>query len=170
MRGHIFQMSQTTFQWPHFQHSSTNSFLRRKMYDTVLFTAGTIMLVSVGNQFTFTNQDNSHLAISSYRFTTYQTIENSTEKITVKDEPSKKNTGEKVGLTVLAVILFAALAYGLAALSCSIACSGNEGMAAIVGIGGGIGLIALLVIALRAIYNKSPDKKKQKVTTEKSDA
>jgi hypothetical protein len=165
-------LSMAAFSTSALLYSSTNSFIQRKIHDTILFTTGTIMLISVGNQYTFTNQDNSYLAIPSHRFTTnYSYIENSSEKIApVKDEPSKKSTGAKIGLTVLAVVLFAVLAYGLAALSCSIACSGNEGMAAIVGIGGGIGLIALLVISLKAIYRKAPNKKKQKIATEKSSA
>jgi hypothetical protein len=58
------------------------------------------------------------------------------------------DNGSKVALTILVVVIFVFAVFGLAALSCSIACSGAEGLAYIVfflGLGGLIfGLVKLL--------------------------
>ena len=68
-------------------------------------------------------------------------------------------TGEQVIFTIL-TILAALLLLGLvAALSCSLSCSGAEGAAALVAILG-VGLVVFLtIIALKAIFKEKSPKK-----------
>jgi hypothetical protein len=67
--------------------------------------------------------------------------------------------GNQVLLTILSVIVALGLIYLVAALACSLSCSGSDAAAVIVGIGGLALVILLLVVALRAIHGK---KKKPK--------
>ena len=69
------------------------------------------------------------------------------------------DTGAKIALTLLAVVVFVGLAYLLGALSCSIACSGAEGGAYVVFFLGLGGLIFGLVKVLKLIH-KGPKKKR----------
>ena len=67
--------------------------------------------------------------------------------------------GGKVALIILSVIVALGLLYLVAALACNISCSGSEGGAIILAVGGTALVIFLLVITLRAILGK---KKKPK--------
>jgi uncharacterized membrane protein len=71
------------------------------------------------------------------------------------------STGSKIVLIILSAVVAAALLYLVAALSCTLSCSGSDGAALLVGIGGLALVIFLLVIAIRAINGKK-GKKKQK--------
>ena len=71
-----------------------------------------------------------------------------------KGEYREKSTGAKVAL-ILLTLFCATIAFTfIASAACSLSCSGNEGLAAVVGIGGTIGIIVLTVIAIRAILKK----------------
>lgn len=59
--------------------------------------------------------------------------------------------GDKGGLIVLSVLVALGLLTLIGALSCSIYCSGSEGAAILVGIGGSALVILLLVITIKAI-------------------
>jgi membrane protein implicated in regulation of membrane protease activity len=74
--------------------------------------------------------------------------------------------GGKVALIILCVLLALVLAYGVAALSCSLSCSGAEGAAVVVAILGAAGIIFLTIALIRAILKKS---KKSKSKEAKSD-
>ena len=69
--------------------------------------------------------------------------------------------GGKVGLIILCALLALALTYGLAALTCSLTCSGSEGAAVVVGILGLAGIVLLTLFLVRAIVRK-PKKEKAK--------
>ena len=71
------------------------------------------------------------------------------------------SNGEKALLVILSVLVAAGLLYLVAALSCSLSCSGSDAAAVLVGLGGIALVIFLLIIAFRAIYGRK--KKKEKV-------
>jgi hypothetical protein len=150
----------------------TKLYLQRKIYDAVLFTSGAAMMMYIGNQSAVqqqnpANQNPIYSFIGNNQGTSSYVKENiSIPKITPQDPPAKKSTGAKIALTVLAIVVFAALGYGLAALSCSIACSGNEALAAVVGIGGGIGLILLFIATIKSIFGKGKKNKLNPKSTE----
>jgi hypothetical protein len=75
----------------------------------------------------------------------------------IKDIKRDKTTSEggKVGLIILCVLLALVLAYGVAALSCSLSCSGSEGAAVIVAVLGFAGIILLTFFVIRSIVRKS---------------
>lgn len=78
----------------------------------------------------------------------------------------KRSTG-RVALVVLSILVAGALLILIAGLSCNLSCSGNEGAAALVLILGTFGVIALLVVAIRAInkkYRRGADEKAQEAT------
>ena len=65
----------------------------------------------------------------------------------------------KVLLSLLLLVGAFLVAYGVAILACSIACSGQEAMAALVAAVGGTGIIVGLIFAFKAIwYDKENDK------------
>ena len=64
------------------------------------------------------------------------------------------STGGQVALIILCVLLALILAYGVAALACSLSCSGAEGAAVIVAIFGLAGIILLTVFLIRRILRK----------------
>jgi hypothetical protein len=78
------------------------------------------------------------------------------KEIKKANDPSK---GEKVLLVILSILVALGLLYLIAALSCSIACSGSEAIALLVAIGGTVGVIFLLIFVIRAIYGKKRKKK-----------
>jgi uncharacterized membrane protein YhdT len=59
----------------------------------------------------------------------------------------------KVLLTILTIVGFCAAAYGIAAASCGLACSGLNALAVLVAVVGGALAIGLAYLALKAIYN-----------------
>ena len=65
------------------------------------------------------------------------------------------SNGEKTLLIILSVLVAAGLIYAIAALSCSLSCSGSDAAAVLVGIGGTALVIILLLVALRAINGKN---------------
>lgn len=70
--------------------------------------------------------------------------------------------GGKVGLIILCILLAVILAYGVAALSCSLSCSGSEGAATVVAILGLAGIVLLTIFVIRSILRKSKKEKKPK--------
>ena len=70
------------------------------------------------------------------------------------------SNGEKALLVILSVLVAAGLLYLVAALSCSLSCSGSDAAAVLVGVGGIALVIFLLIIAFRAIYGRKKKKKK----------
>lgn len=79
---------------------------------------------------------------------------------------SELSKGEKVALTILAVLVALGLLYLVAALACNLSCSGSDAAAVIVGLGGGVLVILLLVVVLRAIYNR----KRRKIRKQEKEA
>ncbi len=71
----------------------------------------------------------------------------------------EKSNGSKTALMILLILGILVVDYGLVALSCSIACNGMEAVAAIILVGGVVGLSALISLALRHIF---PDMAKKK--------
>lgn len=75
--------------------------------------------------------------------------------------------GGKVGLIILCVLLALILAYGVAALSCSLSCSGSEGAAVVVAVLGLAGIALLTFFLIRSIVRKSRKEKEKEVKEEK---
>ncbi len=74
-----------------------------------------------------------------------------------KKHKKEGDTAGKVALVILTILLGLVLLYGLVLLSCSISCSGNEGLAIVVLIGGLAGIIVGTVFAIRAILRRMGD-------------
>ena len=73
----------------------------------------------------------------------------------VKKAPELSGAG-RTFLTILFVLLAVGVELGVLSLSCSLSCSGSEGAALIVGIGGTALVIFLAAIAIRSLYKKKP--------------
>jgi membrane protein implicated in regulation of membrane protease activity len=71
--------------------------------------------------------------------------------------------GGKVALIILCVLLALVLAYGVAALSCSLSCSGAEGAAVVVAILGAAGIVFLTIVLIRGILRKSKKSRPKEV-------
>ena len=79
---------------------------------------------------------------------------------TIKHDKDTSKGDKTLLLITLSVIIALALLYGLAALSCSISCSGSEALAIIVAIGGTFLIIFFLISIIKRITNP-PEKKKK---------
>jgi hypothetical protein len=146
-----------------------HTYLRQKTHDLALFLSGFMLIVNVGNHYSELNpsfasllgtrnfkQQQEHVSSNNIQVPNqlvfYKSENQSQDGSSVVQ---KKELGDwaKFFLTILAIAVACGLGYGLAVLSCSIACSGSQGLAALVGIGGLIGIIALLFWALRSIFS-----------------
>lgn len=67
--------------------------------------------------------------------------------------------GEKTMLMILSVLVAVGLLVLVGAASCNLSCSGSEGAAVLVGVGGTVAIIILLIIVIKAIYGKKKKKK-----------
>ena len=89
---------------------------------------------------------------------------NADPKITVSPTPKpnshekyiKRDTGSgtKTLLTILSLILIVGLAFGVIAITCALSCEGYVIAAVLVGIGGAVGVIALAVAMIRAVFKR----------------
>lgn len=139
------------------------SYFRRKLHDTALFVSGTALVLSFSNHY---KSADSYLNFIPETQLTASTSANFfvdvADDVQQEQPEKKKNTGVKILLLLLAVTAFLGLSFLLAGLACTIACNGAETLAAIVFFGGEVGLIALLVVAIKRIFGKK--KKKQEAT------
>ncbi len=76
-------------------------------------------------------------------------------KQTIKQQKKELSGVEEALLVVLTLLLGCLLLYGVAILSCSLACSGMDALAYIVLGGGGALVITLAVLAIRRIFGKN---------------
>lgn len=139
------------------------TYLRQKIHDILLFISGFLLMVWVGNHFSRptdipagTMQQSGYNASHNIQTTGHQSVY--TYKAQLQDEPAnpeKKglSASAKVLLTVLTIVGFCAAAYGIAAASCGLACSGLNALAVLVAVVGGILAIGLAYLALKAIFN-----------------
>ena len=70
------------------------------------------------------------------------------------------NTGGKIALSVLMVLLAVALGYLVLVLACSLSCNGQAGLAVLVSVGGVALLVVALIFGFRAIWRKDKNYKK----------
>jgi hypothetical protein len=140
-------------------------YVRRKMHDLALFIGGVALLLMAGNHYTpmpvgDRMEGEVVVAMETTLGITPLLAKNKIDKVKpAKTEPKKYSAGTQAALIFLTILAFLGLTYLLLGLSCSLACSGNEGLAYIVFFGGMIGLVALLVTVIRSITGKSRKKK-----------
>ena len=145
-----------------------HSFLRQKMHDIVLFGSGAAMLFLLGNnqasfsQFLRFDQPLSYFYSIQEKSSNHENSEplniaqQDLAKVNKVNSVDKKplSSGAAVLLTLLTLVAFVGLGYLLALLSCSIACGGAEGLAALVFIGGLGFLVFFLILAIRKIVRR----------------
>jgi hypothetical protein len=150
----------------------TFSFLQRKFYDASIFTASAIIMLYAGNRYDVTLEPAQMALTVAYvdlpaekfgglhkQMTIVKKEFKQKLKTYLQDGPKEKTRGAKIALTILAVLAAIALTFGVAALSCSLSCSGSEAAAIFVAVGG-VGLIVGgLVATIRSIHNR-PTKKR----------
>jgi hypothetical protein len=145
-------------------------FLERKFYDASIFTAGAIVMLYAGNQVDVSMQTAHHAqTVAQISLPDRQGQVN--KKISIvkrefkqklktllQDPPKEMSRAKKTALTVLAILAAIVLTFGVASLTCSIACSGSEFAAFLVGIGGMALIIWALAATIRSIHRR-PTKK-----------
>lgn len=148
------------------------SFIERKVYDALIFAAGAIVMLYAGNHYDISLEHAHRAQAVAYVALPVEKIGGMHKQISIvkkefkqklktflQDPPKEKTKGTKIALTILAVLAAIALTFGVAALSCSLSCSGSEFAAFFVGVGG-VGLIIWgLVAVIRSIHNR-PTKKR----------
>lgn len=150
-------------------------YLERKFYDAGLFTAGAILMTYAGNHYDITVQQTPPVEAVAYvsapgAKTGTVAFAKKTVAIVKKEFKQKLNTllqdpkemtrGEKTALTILAVLGSIILTIGVSALSCNLACSGNDAAAVAVLVAGEGLIIWGLVATVRAIHRQ-----RKKITT-----
>jgi hypothetical protein len=146
-----------------------HSYFRQKAFDLALAMSGFMLMVNAGNtkpeltasfvsminpkgqELQGVNLFNNH-SPAQKQLVYYQ------DKQQLQDEqviPQKEemSRGTKILLTVLAVLGGLILAFLLAAAACGLSCNGLEGLAYIVGIGGGALLIGLVIWVIKSIWH-----------------
>jgi len=144
---------------------------RRKFHDLLIVLGSILFFISAGNNHfseRATNPIQKNLSFSEYRSnrlsgensiiagTTYSTGDWVLDQVNIKQPGLKRKMKpwNIVLLTILSTALLLASGYGLAILSCSIACNGYDTAAFILLFGGAAGLIALFIVSLKAIFRK----------------
>jgi hypothetical protein len=146
-----------------------HSFFKQKVFDMALALSGFILMINAGNTnpgltASFTNMIN--LKSNEQQNVNMSNAPNKVQKQLVfyqdekqlQDEqaiPQKKgmSLALKILLTVLTVMAGLGLGYLLVFAACGLACNGMEALAYLVGIGGGILLILLAVLAIKSIWH-----------------
>lgn len=153
-----------------------HTLLRQKTYDLALFLSGFMLMVNVGNQYSNPttyfanlidnrNLNSQHESVSNNNIQAPAHLVLYQNEKQLQDKPAapQKNgwrTFGKILLTLLAAAAGCGLGYLLLLLSCNIACSGMEGLAYVVLIGGGILIIGSLIWVIKKIFTS----KKRKTT------
>lgn len=146
------------------------SYLRRKGHDVVLTVAGLLLSVTMGNRVAADPSYSESVSglfettssISSKNKNTgafnnsfhFKEIKSSLEEsvFSMASEKQEMTSGVKILLTILAIIALAAAMYGLVVAYCSLSCSGQEGLAILVLIGGGAVAIGLFTAAMISMW------------------
>jgi hypothetical protein len=149
------------------------TFIRKKIHDIALFTSGTLLMVSLGNNYSISPERNSPVSNASFSIENFKypasclpvMLKDFSAPAERQDQPGKMSVAVKIVLLLLAIGAFVGLSYLLALLSCSIACGGSEGLAYIVFFGGEIGLLVLLILSIKGIFGKHKKQKKPSLET-----
>lgn len=167
-------------------HSYSRSYVRRKVCDFSLGTITLLMIIYAGNhwQGLFIKTETAYASKviripKDSSIHTNSLIQNFITSIKNKDvsklterekirlikqqvktvkQDKQTSKGDKTLLIILSVLVAIGLLFGLGALSCSIACSGAEVLAAIVAIAGTFLIIFFLVKIIKRISNPPPKK------------
>lgn len=143
-----------------------HTYYRQKGLDLSLIVLSLMMVMSVSNQYTHSvvtdnlpyrvelmvNKTHSK-QLKSERKSIREHLKQQRQKVKtevralVKEMKAQKASGEQILLIILTILGALVLLYGLAALSCSIACSGADGLAILVFLVG-LGLIVWLTVVL----------------------
>lgn len=146
-----------------------NSYRKQRLFSILLTLTGFLLMANVSDRAYF-EKDLSPVISKAFHKTDnsvndHKTIvSNGTISQVPNDEPqSDPKLGVKILLTIVAIILFLALGFGIGLLSCSLYCNGQGFLATIVAVGGGIGALVLFIFALRAIWRKDKPYGTQKI-------
>jgi hypothetical protein len=146
-----------------------HSYLKQKAFDLALAISGFLLMVNTGNDPLFRaslinminingneqqtlrtpgdfSQAPKHMVLYQQNDSQFQ----ESQPAPMRKEPTR---GLKILYTVLAVLGGLGLAWLLAMAACGLSCNGMEGLAYLVGIGGGILLIVLAVLLIKSIWN-----------------
>ena len=142
------------------------TYYRQKGLDLCLIVLSLLMVLSVSNHYTSASMVQSEpygveltvhrtqsKELKSERRSFREQLKQHRQKVKaevralVGEMKAQKASGEQVFLIILTILLALVLLYGVAALSCSIACSGSDGLAILVFLLG-LGLIVWMTVAL----------------------
>ncbi|MBN2862439.1 MAG: hypothetical protein JXN62_04700 [Bacteroidales bacterium] len=148
-----------------------HSYLRQKAFDLAVAISGFMLMVNVGNDpelraslfnkinlkdyelqnVNMVNDNNQRSNLLMY-FQNDKHLQN--EQTILQEE--KKIRNKKIGLTVLVSLGILALALLVTGAACALACEDMVGLAALVGVGGGVLVIALAIKGIRSIWRPKP--------------
>jgi len=174
------------------KNDATSFYFKQKSCDVILALSSFCMIVYVGNNYNSLSGSYSTVngtANTTLPFPTDSTIKSyhsiSEFKESIKDDQGKSlnwkekkkllkkqikgiqaskdvSDGGKIALIFLSVLVALGLLYLLAALSCSVACSGAEGLAVVIVLLGTGAIIFLLVKVIKGILRKKEREKPEK--------
>ena len=156
------------------------AYCKRKVFHALMAVCTFLIITVVGNQlhspnpqvfFVTTTQAVTHLTNSEHNSTSQPTnikkekrlhkkeTRKLLQKLATKNDRSK---AAKIFLIVLTIIVALGLLYLLAALSCTIACSGAEALAVLVAIAGTFGIVFGAIRIIQHILGKERKRKRAK--------
>lgn len=133
----------------------SGGFLRRKWHDLLLTVSGILLVFSTATEIQSGKEPSNALSAAAISVLTPDFEENAETTFTAA-EPQQRTPGEVLSLILLTVLAAAVFVYLMAivgSISCSLSCSGQEGLATVVLIGGLAAGIFLFTIALRLIWS-----------------
>lgn len=157
----VFLASAITYPnaFPRIIPSGKPSYLKRKMYDMAVYTSATMLMLQLGNTAKFDEVYASARTQISPNYA-HQVMpvptfgEERVQPETNSRSEGGKGLGAKIALTIAAVLVFLTIGYLVAALACSLSCSGAEAAAVLVAIFGFGGLIVGLIKVIQRIFRK----------------
>ena len=145
-----------------------HSYLRQKAFDLALALSGFMLMVNAGNNPEWTsslmnminlkgNEQSNVTMLIDHSQTPKQLVYFQNGNLLQDEKPVPQNRergpGINILLTILAVLAALGLAYLLVLAACGLSCNGMEGLAYLVGIGGGLLLIGLAIWVIKSIWH-----------------
>ncbi|HNW70680.1 MAG TPA: hypothetical protein PKI01_09775 [Bacteroidales bacterium] len=147
-----------------------NSYRKQRLFSLLLTLTGFLLMANVSDRAYYEKDLSPVIAKAFHKSDNAGYHNTNTASFETISQASKEGPqadpkmGVKILLTIVAVILFLALCFGIGVLSCSLYCNGQGVLATIVAVGGGIGSLILLIYGLRAIWRTDKPDRRQKIS------
>jgi hypothetical protein len=129
-----------------------HSYVRQKMHDFALALSGSLLLVCVGNRVTFDDEFCVPLTHVFEKMDKTSSTQELTHHEVGSPDPPNSGNGWRLIVTVLATLALGLAGFVIAAAACNLSCNGQDGLAALVLIGGWGAILVGYIFLMRALW------------------